>query len=110
MWLQIKNLPSLLSGRQYVATFKVEKTGINKNVCHLLLTKNKEIADITPQCLKMLGISYEKLNKRIIYYDAQSMMPQLFSASSSQYSNKAGSIINFYMPKIEENKEQRRNS
>lgn len=81
LWLQIKNLPSLLSGRQYVATFKVEKTGINKNVCHMLLNKNKEIQDITPSCLKMLGISYEKINKKIIFYDMPTILPQLFQAN-----------------------------
>eukprot|EP00347_Sterkiella_histriomuscorum_P000937 403373955 len=102
LWLQIKNLPSLLSGRQYVATFKVEKTGINKNVCHMLLNKNKEVQDITPSCLKMLGISYEKINKKIIYYDMPTVMPQLFQANQQQYQNKAGAMINFYSPKVVE--------
>lgn len=81
LWLQIKNLPSLLSGRQYVATFKVEKTGINKQVCHLLLTKGKELADITAASLRMLGISHDKIQKKIVYYDMPSLFPQLFSGS-----------------------------
>lgn len=77
-WLQIKNLPSLLSGRQYVATFKVEKTGINKSVAHMLLSKDKQLLDISPSCISMLGITIDRLTKKQIYYDMQSILPQLF--------------------------------
>lgn len=47
----------------------------------MLLNKNKEIQDITPSCLKMLGISYEKINKKIIFYDMPTILPQLFQAN-----------------------------
>lgn len=56
VWLSIKNLPSFLSGRQFVGTFKLEKNGINKNVSHLILDKNKEVIDISSSCIQMLGI------------------------------------------------------
>ena len=83
VWLQIKNMSSMLSGRQYVATFKVEKAGINKHVAHLILNKDKEILDISPTCFHMLGISIDLLNKKQVYYDIQSMLPQLFTQSVS---------------------------
>jgi PAS domain S-box-containing protein len=51
LWLQIKNLPSLLSGRQFVATFKVEKTGVNKTAAYMLFSKDRELMDISPSCL-----------------------------------------------------------
>jgi hypothetical protein len=47
-----------------VATFKVEKTGINKNVAHILLNSEKEIIDVSPSCIQMLGISTDYLHKR----------------------------------------------
>lgn len=60
LWLSVKNLPSFLSGRQFVATFKVEKSGVNKNVAHLLLDRNKEVVDISSSCLTMLDIDLNK--------------------------------------------------
>ena len=36
VWLSIKNVPSFVSGRQFAATFKIEKSGINKNVGYLI--------------------------------------------------------------------------
>ena len=51
IWLQIKNLPSLLQGRQFVATFKVEKTGVNKTAAYMLFNTNKELTEISPSCL-----------------------------------------------------------
>ena len=100
LWLQIKNLPSLLSGRQYVATFKVEKMGINKSVCHLIINNNSEIEEITASCVPMLGISFDRFQKKVIYYDLQTLMPQLFSTTKQYYSNKAGGQINYYFPKL----------
>jgi hypothetical protein len=81
-----------------VATFKVEKTGINKNVAHIIFDKNKEIMDISPSCLTMLGISYDKLSKKSILYDIPSLLPQLFQSNQQAYSNKAGAQINYYFP------------
>ena len=39
VWLAIKPVPSLVSGRQFAATIKVEKSGINKNVAYLIIDK-----------------------------------------------------------------------
>lgn len=36
-WLTIKNVPSFVAGRQLAATFKMEKSGINKNISYLIL-------------------------------------------------------------------------
>lgn len=51
IWLQIKNIPSLLQGRQFVATFKVEKTGANKTAAYMLFNRECEVTDISPSCL-----------------------------------------------------------
>lgn len=64
-----------MSGRQYVATMKVEKTGINKNAAHMILNKDKEILDISPSCLMMLGISFNLLNRKGIFFDLTSLLP-----------------------------------
>ena len=61
-----------------MATFKVEKTGINKNVAHIIFNKNKEIMDISPSCIQMLDISYDKLYRKNIFYDMPTILPQLF--------------------------------
>lgn len=95
IWLQIKNLPSLLSGRQFVATFKVEKTGVNKSAAYVLFNRDREIADISPSCLSLLGISNDSLHKKQVYYDVGTLFPQLFvdGVASSIYTNKQGSHI-----------------
>jgi hypothetical protein len=93
-----------------VATFKVEKTGINKSVAHMLLSKDKELLDISPSCITMLGITIDKLSKKQIYYDMQSIMPQLFQASSQTYQNKAGGTINFHFPKLVETDNKQKNN
>ena len=92
LWLQIKNLPSLLSGRQFVATFKVEKTGVNKTAAYLLFSKERELVDVSPACLQLLGISHDSLHKKQIYYEVSTIFPQLFQdgVPSSAYTNKAG--------------------
>ena len=51
IWLSIKNLPSFLSGRQFIGTFKIEKSGVNKNVAYVIVDKNKEIVDISASCI-----------------------------------------------------------
>jgi len=102
LWLQIKNLPSLLSGRQFVATFKVEKTGVNKSAAYLLIGKDRELMDISPSCLQLLGMSYDSLYKKQIFYDLPSIFPQLFQdgVPSSNFMNKAGGTITYHHPKI----------
>lgn len=65
----------MLQGRQFVATFKVEKTGVNKTAAYMLFNREGEVTDISPSCLQMLGISYDSLHKRQIYYDISSIMP-----------------------------------
>ena len=50
----------------------------------------------------MLNITYEKLTKKAIYYDIQSLLPELFNNTVGQYQNKVGASITFYQPKIQE--------
>ena len=55
-----------------------------------------------------MGISYESLHKRQIYYDVQSMMPQLFpdGVPSTQFTNKQGGQLSYHFPKIIDYQEQ----
>jgi hypothetical protein len=54
--MSIKNVPSFVTGRQFAATFKVEKSGINKNVAYLILDKNKHIHEASATAISMLEI------------------------------------------------------
>jgi hypothetical protein len=81
LWLQIKNLSSFLSGRQFVATFKIEKSYINKNVAHLILDKNKEVIDVSASCISMLDINLNKLFKKKAKFDIAVLLPTLFGAN-----------------------------
>lgn len=56
----------------------------------------------------MLGISFDKLQKKQIYYDVQSLIPQIFQANNQQYMNKAGALVNFYYPRIVDMVDQKR--
>jgi PAS domain S-box-containing protein len=56
VWLSIKSIPSFVTGRQFAATFKVEKSGINKNVAYLILDKNKNLVEASASALAMLEI------------------------------------------------------
>jgi len=38
----------------------MEKNGINKNVAHLVLDKNREVLDISSTCIQMLDIDLNK--------------------------------------------------
>lgn len=88
LWLSIKNLPSFLSGRQFVATFKLEKSGINKNVGHMILDKNKEVIDASSSCMQMLEIDLQKFQKLKAKLDISLLLPQLFGANYYQFINK----------------------
>jgi hypothetical protein len=79
-----------LSGRQYVATFKIEKPGLNKNVCDILLNKKKEVIDASPGCENLLGISFNSVNRKQVYYDMPTLLPSLFLNTSANYQSKAG--------------------
>jgi hypothetical protein len=87
-----------------VATFKVEKTGVNKSAAYLLFNKDRELVDVSPSCLQLLGISFDSLHKKQIYYDVQSLFPQLYQDGmpNPAFTNKAGSTITYYFPKIAE--------
>lgn len=95
-------MPSFLSGRQFVATFKVEKCGINKNVAHLLLDKNKEVIDISASGIQMLGIDVNKIFKKKAKFDISILLPTLFGANCYQYVNKTGYQIEYFYPEIVE--------
>lgn len=63
--------------------------------------------DISASCIQMLGISFEKLHKKIVYYDVKSLLPQLFLNNQQIYQNKAGAHITYYFPKIVENEQKK---
>lgn len=85
-----------------MATFKVEKTGVNKNSGYLIFDKERELIEITPSCLPMLGLSYDALHKKAIYYDIDSLFPELFpdGIPSSTFLSKSGSRIAYLQPRI----------
>ena len=56
VWLAIKPVPSLISGRQFAATIKVEKSGINKNVAYLIIDKQKNLMEASATAISMLEI------------------------------------------------------
>jgi hypothetical protein len=56
IWMSIKNVPSFVTGRQFAATFKVEKSVINKNVAYLILDRNKHILEASATAMNMLEI------------------------------------------------------
>jgi len=75
---------------------------ISKNVSYILLNSSKQIQDLSPTCIQMLGITYEKLNKKQIYFDMPSLFPQMFQDNLNSYTNKAGSLITYHIPYIVE--------
>jgi len=81
LWLSIKNLQSFLCGRQFVATFKQEKTYINKNVAYIMLDKYKEIVDISASCFTLLDIRLQELQKKKAKFDIAILLPTLFGAN-----------------------------
>lgn len=60
-----------------MATFKVEKTGINKLAGYMLFSKEYEILDVSTSCLKMIGITAEVLSRKQIYFDIPTIFPTL---------------------------------
>ena len=64
-----------------MATFKVEKSGINKNVAHLILDKQKEVIDISATCITMLDIDLNKYARMKAKFDISLLLPTLFGAN-----------------------------
>ena len=81
-----------------MATFKVEKTGINKSVAHIIINKNREVLDVTASCISMLGIDLDQLQKKRAKFEISTLMPSLFSANNFRYTNKAGDTIEYFYP------------
>ena len=76
--MSIKNVPSFVTGRQFAASFKVEKSGINKSVAYLILDKNKVIHDASASAIAMLEIDLHKFEKIRAYFDISKHLPSLF--------------------------------
>lgn len=76
----------------------MEKNGINKNVAHLLLDKNREVIDISSSCIQMLEIDLSKFQKMKARLDIQALLPTLFGANYYQFQNKTGSQIEYAYP------------
>lgn len=90
-----------------MATFKVEKTGVNKSSAYLLFSKERELVDISPSCLALLGLTNDSLHKRQIYYDIPSIFPDLFDNGkpNTVYLSKAGSRLTYHPPKLQDYEE-----
>lgn len=73
-----------------MATFKLEKSGINKHVGHLLLDKNKEVIDASATCMQMLELDLQRFSKIKAKLDISLLLPQLFGANYYQFINKQG--------------------
>lgn len=69
VWLSIKSIPSFVTGRQFAAIFKVEKSGINKNVAYLILDKNKFLIEASASAISMLEIDLQKFQKMKAKFD-----------------------------------------
>jgi hypothetical protein len=82
-----------------VATFKVEKTGINKTAGYLLFNSDYELLDVSTSCLKLLGISAETISRKQIYFDVPTMFPTLKTDQSLL--SKQGSQLEFRPPLLE---------
>ena len=80
----------------------MEKNGINKNVAHLLLDKNREVIEISSSCIQMLEVDLMKFNKIKAKFDIQVLLPTLFGANYYQFQNKAGYSIEYYYPQLVE--------
>jgi ABC-type lipoprotein release transport system permease subunit len=96
-------VPSFITGRQFAATFKVEKSGINKNVAYLILDKNKNILEASSSAITMLEIDLQKFQKMKAYFDISKHLPSLFGPNFYQYVNKAGSHIDYQYPALKMN-------
>mmetsp|Transcript_7082 Transcript_7082/g.5337 ORF Transcript_7082/g.5337 Transcript_7082/m.5337 type:complete len:91 (-) Transcript_7082:3058-3330(-) len=68
----------------------------------MILNSQKQIMDVSPTCISMLGITYERLNKKQIFFEMTSLFPQLFQESLQSYMSKAGSPINYHLPHVVE--------
>jgi PAS domain S-box-containing protein len=101
VWLSIKNVPSFVSGRQFAATFKVEKSGINKNVAYLILDKNKILVDASASAIQMLELDLQRFSRIKARLDISQHLPSLFGQNYYQYVNKAGSQIDYSFPVFE---------
>ena len=64
-----------------MATFKVEKSGVNKNVAHLILDKNKEVIDISSTCISLLDLDLTKFQKMNAKFNFSMLLPTLFGAN-----------------------------
>jgi hypothetical protein len=91
-----------MAGKQFVATFKVEKTGVNKSVGYLLINTEREVLDISPSCIQLLGLTTEQLHKRQIFFDAAQIFPDLYQDNqlNNAFLSKAGQTIRYFHPKL----------
>lgn len=80
----------------------MEKNGINKNVAHLILDKNREVIDISSSCIQMLEIDLQKFQKLKAKFDIQTLLPTIFGANYYQFQNKAGHPIEYMFPQLVE--------
>ncbi len=101
VWLSIKNVPSFVSGRQFAATFKLEKSGINKNVCYLLLDNNRNLLDSSASAMAMLEIDAQRFQRIKAKVSIDKHLPSLFGQNYCQHINTAGSQIDYSYPLVQ---------
>ena len=103
--LTIKNVPSFVSGRQFAATFRVEKPGINKNAAYLIMDKNNSLVDASSSCISMLDIDMQRYNRLKVKISMKNHLDALFGQNQYSFHNKLGSQIDYTFPKLLTNEE-----
>eukprot|EP00347_Sterkiella_histriomuscorum_P005463 403356519 len=104
--LQIKFFQSFLHGKQFVATLKQEKKGINASVAYIVMDKNGVVLDVTSSAIQLLDIDKQKMVKKRIKYDLNVLLPQIFEGDQQRYYGKQGEKVTYYYPDVIENQEK----
>lgn len=94
-----------MSGRQFAATFRVEKPGINKNAAYLIMDKNNSLVDASSSCISMLDIDMQRYNRLKVKISMKNHLDALFGQNQYSFHNKLGSQIDYTFPKLLTNEE-----
>ena len=95
--LQVRNIPSLAQGLQFVATFKPEKKNLNTSIGYLLLDQNKFVQGVSARCIEMVKMNNKLLRK--CKCSITTLAPDLFDPSlTAQFNSKSGGTLKFYEP------------
>lgn len=98
VWLSIKNVPSFVTGRQFAATFKQEKSGINKNVSYLILDNQRNLLETSASAISMLELDAQRFLRLKAKVSIERHLPSLFGPNYYQYINKNGFQLDYSYP------------